>query len=65
MRLDPGITITGWRCSNQGKPLGFARFAAFGLVLELFVVKEQLFSGREQKLSATVDTLQHFVLEFH
>jgi hypothetical protein len=45
--------------------LGLAAFAAFGLVLELFVVEEKLFASSENKISATVDTLEELVLEIH
>jgi len=31
----------------------------------LLVVEEQLFSGRKDEVSAAVNTLQNFVLEFH
>jgi hypothetical protein len=37
----------------------------FGIVLELFVVKEELLTGGEHKLSAAVITLQYPVFEFH
>ena len=40
-------------------------FAAFGLVLELLVVEEQLCSGRENKVGPAVDALEYLVLEFH
>ena len=43
----------------------FAELAAFGYVLELFIVEEKLLSGGEHKILATVYALQHFVLEFH
>jgi hypothetical protein len=42
-----------------------AGFAPFGFVFELFVVKEQLFPGREDEVGPAVDALQYFVLEFH
>jgi hypothetical protein len=63
--LDSGIARSARGCSDHGETLGFASFATFGLVLELLIVEEQLFSGGEQKLSTTVNTLQHLVLEFH
>jgi hypothetical protein len=59
------MTIASRYCSNQRETLGLASLAAFRFVLELLIVKEQLFSGREQKLCTTIHTLQHFVLEFH
>lgn len=51
--------------SFGGSALFFAGFASFGLVLELLIVKKQLLSGCEDKISATVRTLQYPVLEFH
>jgi hypothetical protein len=46
-------------------PFGLARLAPFRFILELLVMKEQLFSGREHKLGTAVNALQHPVLEFH
>jgi hypothetical protein len=42
-----------------------ALLAVLGIVLELFVVEEKLFSGGEHKLRAAVIALQHSVCEFH
>lgn len=42
-----------------------ALFTALGFVLELFVVEEKLFTSGENKIRATIDTLQNFVLELH
>ena len=53
------------RRSDRSCPLCFAGFAALGLVLELLVVKEELFARREEKLRAAVYALQQPVLEFH
>jgi hypothetical protein len=57
--------IAGRRGPHSGRPLGLAGFAAFGFVLELFVVEEQLFSRGEDEVGAAVNTLQNLVLEFH
>jgi len=57
--------IAGRRSSYGGGPLGLARFATFGFVLELFVVEEQLFPRSEDEVGAAVNTLQNLVLEFH
>jgi hypothetical protein len=46
-------------------PFTFAVFAAFGFVLELLVVKKQLFARREHEVRATIHALQLLVLEFH
>jgi hypothetical protein len=42
-----------------------ARLAPLGFVFELLIVKEKLFPGGENKVTPTVDTLQHLVLKFH
>jgi hypothetical protein len=36
-----------------------------GVVLELFIVEEQLLACRENKLGAAVNTLQDSIGEFH
>src|SRR4030088_1710196 len=36
-----------------------------GFIIELLVVKKQLFPGGEDEISPAVDTLQHLVLKFH
>jgi hypothetical protein len=46
-------------------PLGFALLAVFRVVLELLVVKEQLFAGGEYELGATVIALQNSVDILH
>jgi hypothetical protein len=63
-----GVTpaVAGRGCgAKDGDAFGFAGLATFGFVLELFVMKKQLFAGRENKVGATVDTLEYLVLEFH
>jgi hypothetical protein len=35
------------------------------MILELLIVKKQLFAGREDEVSAAINTLQNLVLEFH
>jgi hypothetical protein len=42
-----------------------AVFAAFRFVFELFIVKEELFASGENKVGATIYTLENFVLEVH
>lgn len=44
---------------------GLTGFAAFGLVLELLVVEEELFARGKNELGAAVDAGQNFVLKFH
>jgi len=53
------------RCAKGCQALSFAALAAFGLVLELFVVKKQLLACGKYKIPAAVDALQHPVSEFH
>jgi hypothetical protein len=45
--------------------LVLADFAALGFVLELFVVKEKLLAGCENKISPAVNAFESLVLEFH
>jgi hypothetical protein len=54
----------GGRTKNSD-PLRFASLATLGFVLKLLVVKEKLFPGGENKITPTVNTLQHLVLKFH
>ena len=46
-------------------PPGLARLAAFRLVLESLVRKEELLAGSEDELRPAVDALEDLVLEFH
>src|SRR6185312_11158143 len=53
---------------RQSQRLGaftLAVFAAFRFVFELFIVEEQLFASSENKIGATIYTLENFVLEVH
>jgi hypothetical protein len=45
--------------------LCLALFAALRVVLELFVVEEDLLAGRKNELGAAVDALQNSIGEFH
>jgi hypothetical protein len=45
------------RSSSLCDSLALAVLAAFGFVLELLVVEEQLFPGREHEIRATIDAL--------
>jgi len=61
-----GWTLSGGRRRSQhGHPFHLAGFAALGFVLELLIVKKQLLAGCKHEVCATVDALQHLVLEFH
>jgi hypothetical protein len=42
---------------RTARTLRLALLAVFGVVLELFIVKKELFAGREYELGAAVDTL--------
>jgi hypothetical protein len=59
-----GVAHGLWGGKN-GYALGFASFAALGLVLELFIVKKQLFPGGKNKVRAAVDAGQYLILKFH
>ena len=53
---------------GQSQCLGaftLAVFTAFRFVLELFIVEEELFTSGENKVGATIYTLENFVLEVH
>jgi hypothetical protein len=43
----------------------FALFTALRFVFELFIVEEELFTGREHEVCAAVDTLENLILELH
>jgi hypothetical protein len=45
--------------------LRLALLAVFGVVFELFVVKEELLAGRENELGAAIYTFQDSIGEFH
>jgi hypothetical protein len=62
--LHAGVTRS-LRRANNGKTFGLAGFTAFGFVAKLLVVEEQLFTRGENKVRATIYTLQRPVLEFH
>lgn len=51
--------------SKGGDSFRFAGFATFGFVAELFIVEEKLFPSGENEVAATVNALEHSVLEFH
>jgi hypothetical protein len=53
-----------WQSQGLG-PFAFAVFAAFGFVLELLIVKEELFPSGEDEIGAAVHTLENLVLELH
>ena len=45
--------------------LGFALLAPLGIVLELFIVKKELFTRGEHKFLAAIDALQNSICKFH
>ena len=51
--------------SYLGRTFAFAGFAAFGFVLELFVVEEKLFAGGKNEIGPTINTLEGPILKFH
>ena len=46
-------------------PLRFARLATLGLVLELFVVEEELLAGGKNEIGPAVNAFESLILEFH
>ena len=68
MGFNTGVVVPVSWCVRRGQDshaLRLAGFAALGLVFELFVVKEHLFPGGKDKVSAAVDAGQYFILKFH
>jgi hypothetical protein len=67
LRFDLGVAIrrARWRRSQHSYSLALASAAAFRFILELLVVKKQLFPGSENKITPAIDTLEHLVLKFH
>ena len=51
--------------SGPGRLLPFAVLAAFGIVLELFVVKEELLAGGKHKFTTAIGAFQCSVYEIH
>jgi len=58
------IAAGGWNPQRLGA-LAFAVFATLGFIFELLIMKEKLFTGSENEVSATIDTLQNLILELH
>src|ERR1700674_3473359 len=66
--LHAGVVVSvarNWGSGEDSHALGLAGLTALGLVLELLVVKEELFARGEHELGAAVDTGQYLVLKFH
>ena len=51
------LIVRGGIRAHCGRALGLARLAALGLIFELLIVEEELFTGGEQKLRTAVHTL--------
>jgi hypothetical protein len=49
----------------SAKPLRLARFAALGVVFELFVLEKDLFACGEDKFGAAVNAREYSIFEFH
>jgi len=68
-RLLAALRADGARLgAHPGAGLGalrLARFAALGIVRELFVVEEELLAGGEDKLGVAIDALQNPVGKIH
>ncbi len=50
---------------EQLASLGFARLAAFRLVLEPLIREEKLFTGRENEFRSAIDALEDPIPVFH
>jgi hypothetical protein len=55
----------GGRSRQHRYTLRLAGLTAFGFVLELLVVKEQLFAGCKNECGAAVDAGEYLILKFH
>jgi len=51
--------------TGAGSPFGLALLAAFRIVLELLVEKEQLLASRENEVASAVGALENLVDEIH
>lgn len=58
-------TAVGAIDRDSGLTFRLATLAAFRLVLELLIVKEELFACREYEILSAIDALQRFVLKLH
>ncbi len=58
------IAARRW-CGEHGHAPRLAGLATLGFVLELLIIKKQLFPSGEHKVGTAVDALQHLVLKFH
>lgn len=59
------VALGGGMGGEDGYTLRLAGLAALRLVLELFVMKKQLFPGREDEVSAAVYAGEYLILKFH
>jgi hypothetical protein len=50
---------------RTSRALGFALLTVFGIVLELFVVEEELLARGKDELGAAVYALEHTIGKFH
>jgi len=57
------MPVAGRRQNRHAPRL--AGLAPFGFVSELLIVEKRLLPGREDKIHAAVNALQHLVPEFH
>jgi len=61
----PLIIAAVLRKSQRLGAFAFAVLAAFGFVLELFIVEEELFTSGKYEIGAAVHALEYLVLELH
>jgi hypothetical protein len=57
--------LSGHRRPQNGNAFRLAALTTLRFVLELLVVKEQLFARGKDEVRAAVDTFENFVLKFH
>jgi hypothetical protein len=65
----PGFGLSGGlprdRRAQNSNALCLAGLASFGFVLELLIVKKQLFACGKDEVRSAVDTFEYLVLEIH
>jgi hypothetical protein len=64
LRTD-GPGFCAYAIAGSGHTLDFALFAPLWIVLELLIVKEQLFAGGKDKVVTAIRTFQYLIDEVH
>jgi hypothetical protein len=65
LATDPALRPGLCPYAGAAAPLKLAHLAALGIIVKLFIVKEQLLAGGEDKVLPAIHTPQYLVLECH